>query len=82
MTGLLTHQLYAEALAGAKRHRDAVFELESALLCPGRPGELADVHAQLAATWLAAGDRDAARRAAAEARKLDPANERVRALAL
>lgn len=82
MTGLLTHQLYAEALAGAKRHRDAVFELESALLCPGRPGELADVHAQLAATWLAAGDRAAARRAAAEARKLDPANERLRALAL
>lgn len=82
MTGLLTHQLYAEALALAKSYRDAVFELESALLCPGRSGELADVHAQLAATWLAAGDRPAARRAAAEARKLDPANERLRALAL
>ncbi len=82
ITGLLTHQLYAEALAGVKRHRDAVFELESALLCPGRPGELADVHAQLAATWLAAGDRAAAGRAAAAARALDPENGRLRGVGL
>ena len=82
MTGLLTHQLYAEALASVGKKDQAVFELESALLCPARPGELADAHAQLAGTLLEQGKRAAAQRHAQEARKLDPDNARLRKLSL
>ncbi|MBN2194061.1 MAG: tetratricopeptide repeat protein [Polyangiaceae bacterium] len=82
MTGLNTHLLYAEALSGAERHRDAVFELESALLCPGRPPDYAAVHADLARAWLTLGDRSRARSAAVKGRELDPTNGRLKDLPL
>ncbi len=48
LDGALTHRLYAEALAGEQQLERAVFELESALLCPTRPGEQAQIHQELA----------------------------------
>ena len=47
MEGLLTHRLYAQALAADQQLAAAAFELESALLCPGRPAEKALTHADL-----------------------------------
>jgi len=80
VNGLRTHQLYATALAARKQTKQAIFELESAVLCEGRPAELADAHAQLAQALLAAGQRQAARRHAKQARELDPNNPRLSGL--
>ncbi len=80
--GLHTHALFAEALAGLKMVPRAVFELESALLCPGRPKELAETHVQLAQTYLMVPNRAKAKEHAAAARKLDPENPRVKQLKL
>jgi tetratricopeptide (TPR) repeat protein len=82
VTGLATHQLYGEALARVGRPREARFELESALLCGGRPNEVADVHAALAQIQLTLGERARARQSAAKARELDPTNPRLRELSL
>jgi hypothetical protein len=60
----------------------AVYELESAVLCPGRPQEKADAHAQLAETYLKVPNRQAAAKHAALARKLDPKNQRLKKLKL
>src|SRR5690606_15317166 len=48
--GLETHALFAEALVANKMVPRAIYELESAVLCPGRPEQKADTHAQLAQT--------------------------------
>jgi tetratricopeptide (TPR) repeat protein len=77
-----THQLFAEALVGTKMIPRAVYELESAVLCPGRPQEKADAHAQLAETYLKVPNRQAAAKHAALARKLDPKNQRLKKLKL
>ena len=60
----------------------AVYELESAVLCPGRPKEKADAHAQLAETYSLVPNRPAAQKHAALARKLDPENARLKKLKL
>lgn len=80
--GLETHALFAEALAKNKMVPRAIYELESAVLCPGRPAEKAAAHAQLAETYLLVPNRKAAAKHAALARKLDPGNARVKKLRL
>jgi tetratricopeptide (TPR) repeat protein len=82
MNGLRTHQAFADVLTAAGQVSRAVYELESAVLCPGRPKEQADAHAQLAETLLLSGKRRAARRHAKEARRLDPSNPRLAKLRL
>lgn len=76
-TGLETHQLFAEVLAKNKMVPRAIYELESALLCKGRPKAKADVHAQLAETYLMVPNRGAALKHAREAKKIDGSNERL-----
>jgi tetratricopeptide (TPR) repeat protein len=80
VNGMLTHALFAEVLVANKMIPRAVYELESAVLCPGRPKEKAAVHAQLAETYLLVPNRPAAAKNAAEARKLDPENPKVKKL--
>lgn len=77
ITGMRTHQLYAEALAMDRQFAPALFELESALLCPGEPREKADVHAQMAETYQAMGRPVLAKNHASEAQRLDPENPRL-----
>ncbi len=77
VNGMRTHQLYADALAASRRLPQAVYELESAILCPGRPKDRADAHAQLAETYLLLHRRAAAAKQARIARELDPANPRL-----
>jgi tetratricopeptide (TPR) repeat protein len=77
VNGLRTHQLFASALAAGHELDRAVFELNSALLCPGRPFDKADVHAQLAETYVRAGRRAQARKHARLARELDADNVRL-----
>lgn len=80
VNGMKTHALFAEVLVANKMIPRAVFELESAVLCPGRPEEKAEAHAQLAETYLLVPNRAAAQKQAAEARKLDPNNARLKKL--
>jgi hypothetical protein len=82
VNGMQTHALFSQALLALKMTPRAIYELESALLCPGRPNEKADIHAQLAAAYLAVPNRPAAQKHAAEARKLDPKNPRLKKLRL
>jgi cellulose synthase operon protein C len=80
VNGMQTHALFAEVLVANKMIPRAVYELESAVLCPGRPKEKAAVHAQLAETYLLVPNKPAAAKNAAEARKLDPENPKVKKL--
>jgi len=80
INGMKTHALFAETLVANKMIPRAIFELESAVLCPGRPEEKADAFAQLAETYLLVPNRGAAQKAAAEARKLDANGARVKKL--
>ena len=59
--GLRTHVAYAELLLKAKRTKDAIFELESASLCPGEPAEIRGVLLRLAEVEQAAGNAAAAK---------------------
>ena len=68
--GMRTHRLYAQALIGLKSFAEAVFELESALLCPGRPSEKALVHSELAQAYGRMGRRREAAKHQREAKKL------------
>jgi tetratricopeptide (TPR) repeat protein len=74
------HSLYAQALAATGDHVGAAFELESALLCDGRPDERATLHARLARERFALGEASAARVHRDEALRLDPANAEARSL--
>jgi cellulose synthase operon protein C len=80
--GLQTHALFAEALVANKLIPRAIYELESAVLCPGRPPEKADAHAQLAETYLLVPNRAAALKHVALAKQLDPDNARLKKLKL
>ncbi len=77
-----THVLFAEALLAGKMLPRAIYELESAALCPGRPQDKADVEARLAEAYLAVPNRKAARQHATAAKKLDATNERLKKLKL
>jgi hypothetical protein len=78
--GLYTHLFVAEALAESGNAARARFELESAVLCPGEPGERAEAHARLAELLLKSGDRRGAKQQADLARGLDAQNARAKAL--
>jgi len=74
------HSLYATALSKTGAHANAVFELESALLCnPPRP-EGATIQVRLAQEHLAMGNRAKAKSAQSEALRLDPSNVEASAL--
>jgi tetratricopeptide (TPR) repeat protein len=76
------HVLFAEVLAAKGDNKRAVFELESAVLCPGRPPEIADAHARAAELLLRMGRRAEAIKHARKARELDPAGDRVKRLGI
>ncbi|MBS2018401.1 MAG: tetratricopeptide repeat protein [Deltaproteobacteria bacterium] len=69
-----THALYAKALAATNAHDKAIYELETAVLCPGKPQEKATHHALLAQEYVAAKRNADAKKALDEALKLDPDN--------
>jgi tetratricopeptide (TPR) repeat protein len=76
--GGATHTLYARALAAQNAHDTAVYELETALLCPGKPPEKATQHALLAQELVALKRNAEARKHLDEALKLDPDNADAR----
>jgi hypothetical protein len=76
------HTGYARALAATGDHETAAFELESALLCAGKPAEKATEHALLAREKLALGDAAGAKADRDEAVKLDPGNAEAKGLKL
>lgn len=78
--GIHTH--YAQALSALGDHDTASFELESALLCDGKPEQKAEVHALLARERQALGDASGAKSHRSEALKLDPNNEDAKGLKL
>lgn len=80
--GWETHALFAEALAATKRIPRAIYELETAALCPARPKQKAEIHVQLAETYLLVPNRAAAAKHAQLARGLDPDNARLKRLKL
>jgi len=79
---LEVHAGYAQALAATGDHATAAFELESALLCDGKPAEKAATHVLLAREKLALGDAAGAKAHRDEALRLDPQNPDARALKL
>jgi cellulose synthase operon protein C len=80
--GLEIHTSFAEALAASGDPKRALFELETALLCPGRPHEKAEVHAVFAETYLKLKNRPLALRHAKLGRELMPDNARIKKLGL
>jgi tetratricopeptide (TPR) repeat protein len=74
------HVGYARALSAGGDHVTASFELESALLCDGKPPEKAEVHALLARERQAAGDLAGARAHRDTALQLDPQNADAKAI--
>jgi hypothetical protein len=80
--GLVTHALFAEALAETGDWTRARRELESALLCPGEPSGLAEVHARLAELLSKHGLLSEAKQHARAARSIDAENPRVKQLKL
>lgn len=76
------HVGYAQALAAGGDHDTASFELESALLCDGKPDEKAEAHALLARERLALGDAAGAKAHRDQALTLDPKNADAQGLKL
>ncbi len=76
------HADYARALSAGADHFKASFELESALLCEGKPEEKGEYHALLARERQALGDLPGARSHRDEALRLDPQNADARSLQL
>jgi Tfp pilus assembly protein PilF len=72
--GLQTHALYARALAASNAHDKAAYELETAVLCPGKPPEKATAHALLAQELVALKRNGEATKHLEEALKLDADN--------
>jgi len=76
-----THIAYARGLEAGGDHTRAAFELESALLCKTKPKEAATAHALLSRSLRALGKKAEADQHLAEAQKLDPDGEDVKAAA-
>jgi tetratricopeptide (TPR) repeat protein len=74
------HTLYATALSKTGARANAVFELESALLCNPPRAEAAVIQVRLAQEHLAMGNRAKAKSAQEEALRLDPTNAEAAAL--
>lgn len=64
------HALFSRALEAQGDRQRALFELESAALCPGRPEDRAALHEELADAYARAGQAAKARQAREEARRL------------
>lgn len=82
VTGGATHTLYARALASQGAHDTAAFELETALLCAGKPPEKATQHALLAKELVALKRGADAKKHLDEALKLDPENAEAKLVKL
>jgi tetratricopeptide (TPR) repeat protein len=80
MENMQMHTLFAQALIGAKMYPRAIYELETAVLCKGTDKQKADAYALLAEAYAKVPNRPAARKAAAQAKKLDPTNPRLKKL--
>ncbi len=80
MENMQTHTLFAQALMGMKMYPRAIYELETAVLCKGADKDKADAYALLAQAYAGVPNHAAARKAAAEAKKLDPTNPRLKKL--
>jgi cellulose synthase operon protein C len=80
--GLETHLFYAQALAASGDRAQALFEAESATLCPSEKKASAEAHAYFAELLKAAGKGQAARAQAKKAKELDPENQRLKELKL
>lgn len=81
--GAQTHTLYARALSATNAHAQAIYELESALLCPTAKGgekDKATAHAVLAQELLTLKKPADAKKHLDEALKLDPENADAKAL--
>lgn len=77
-----THTLYARALSAQNAHDKAVYELETALLCAGKPPEKATQHALLAQELVALKRGAEAKKHLDEALKLDPENAEAKSVKL
>ena len=75
-----THTLYARALSATNAHDQAVYELETAVLCPGKPPEKATAHALLAQELAALKRNPEAKKHLDEALKLDPENAEAKSV--
>jgi tetratricopeptide (TPR) repeat protein len=73
LNDLRIHSLFARALERTGDSKRALYELESAALCPGSPAERALAHRELSGAYERAGRRKEARAAAAEAERLESA---------
>lgn len=77
-----THTLYARALSQQNAHDKAVYELETALLCAGKPLEKATQHALLAQELATLKRPVEAKKHLEEALKLDPDNADAKGLSI
>lgn len=77
-----THTLYARALSAQNAHDQAVYELETALLCAGKPPEKATAHALLAQELVVLKRNADAKKHLDEALKLDPDNADAKSVKL
>jgi tetratricopeptide (TPR) repeat protein len=75
-----THTLYARALSAQNAHDQAAYELETALLCAGKPPEKATEHALLAQELVTLKRNADAKKHLDEALKLDPDNADAKAV--
>jgi tetratricopeptide (TPR) repeat protein len=74
------HRLYAEALSHGKQHEQALFELESAILCEPEDEEAAKVFLLAAKVYRDLGRGDDARKAAQKVLSIDPGNAEAKEL--
>lgn len=75
------HRLYAEALSHGKQHEQALFELESAILCEPEDEEAAKVFLLAAKVYRDLGRGEEARKAAQKVLSIDPDNAEAKELA-
>ncbi|MFO0661952.1 MAG: tetratricopeptide repeat protein [Polyangiaceae bacterium] len=76
-----THTLYAQALLGAQKYDNAIFEAESALLCEKLKADVASrANVVLARAYLAKKDNTKAKAARDEALRQDPTNDEAKSL--
>jgi tetratricopeptide (TPR) repeat protein len=75
------HRLYGEAMYHGKKYDQALFELESAILCEPKEEEAAAVFLLAAKVYRDMGRTDDARKAAQKVLEIDPGNAEAKAIA-
>ena len=75
------HRLYADALAHGKKYEQALFELETAVLCKPEEKEAVATYLLAAKVFKEMGRNDESREAAKKVLELDPGNKEAGALA-